>query len=301
VFPGGFNWPLWAADEKRFFAREGLDVTLTPTASSAFQIANVVAGKFDIAMTAVDNVIACREGQVEAVEAAACDLFAFMGGDSGLLSLFVQPETGSYSDLRGKALSVDAPTTGYAFVLRALLERGGLKDGDYTLTPAGGVLQRWEALQARRHAGTLLLTPFDLMAESAGFRRLANALDVLGSYQGLVGAARRAWASAHPTSLVGFIRAYRAGLTWLFDRANRHEALALLQKFVPGMSPALAARAYHVLLAPSGGFHPAGAIDLKGVETVIQLRGRYALPRKALADAARYYDATYYDQASRAR
>jgi len=46
--------------------------------------------------------------------------------------------------------------------------------------------------------------------------------------QGLVGAARRSWAQAHQRQLVGYIRAYRAGLAWLYDRANRAEALAVL-------------------------------------------------------------------------
>ncbi len=34
VFPGGFNWPIWAAQEKGFFAREGLahpSLVLPPT------------------------------------------------------------------------------------------------------------------------------------------------------------------------------------------------------------------------------------------------------------------------------
>jgi len=43
----------------------------------------------------------------------------------------------SYSQLRGKTLSVDARTTGYAFVLIEMLERAGLKEGDYKLERAG--------------------------------------------------------------------------------------------------------------------------------------------------------------------
>ena len=301
VFPGGFNWPLWAAQDRGLFAHERLDVRLTLTPSSAFQLSNLTSGRFDIAMTAVDNVIACSEGQIDVVPAASCDLIAFMGGDSGLLSLVVQPEITSYADLNRKELSVDALTTGYAFVLRDLLERHGLQESDYTLTPAGGVTERWDALQAREHAGTLLVTPFELIAESAGFRRLANALDVLGRYQGLVGAARRSWAETHREQLVGFIRGYRAGLAWLFDRANRDEAVALLQRSVPGMSSELTARAYEVLLAPIGGFDPAAAVDVEGIRTVLKLRSRYARPERVLSDPARYYDLSYYDQASNLR
>src|SRR2546425_13360289 len=161
------------------------------------------------------------EGQGEAPVTATPDLVVFMGGDNGFLRLVVQPEIGSYADLKGKELSVDALTTGYAFVLRKMLERGGLKEGEATLVRAGGVLQRWEALKDKKHAGTLLITPFEIIAESAGFRRLGNALDVLGRYQGPVGAARRSGAQANAEKLIGFIRAYRRGLDWLYDPANR--------------------------------------------------------------------------------
>ncbi len=301
VFPGGFNWPIWAAQEKGFFAREGLEVKLTPTPSSVFQLTNLIAGKFDIGITAIDNVIAYQEGQGEAPISGTPDLFAFMGVDNGFLRLVVQPEIQSYADLKGKELSVDALTTGYAFVLRKLLERGGLKESEYTLVRAGGVLQRWEALKEKKHAGTLLLTPFEIIAESMGFRRLANAVDVLGSYQGGAGAARRSWARTHTDQLVGFIRAYVGGLTWLYDRANKAEALPILQKNVRGMSPELAEKSYTVLLAPTGGFHPTAALDAEGIRTVLKLRSEYGQPQKELTDPTRYFDVSYYERATKPR
>ena len=66
VFPGGFNWPLWVGQEKGFFAGNGLEVKITPTPNSVFQMQNLAAGKFDIAFSAIDNVVAYDEGQGEA-------------------------------------------------------------------------------------------------------------------------------------------------------------------------------------------------------------------------------------------
>lgn len=298
VFPGGFNWPIWAAQEKGLFAAEGLEVKLTPTPSSVFQLTNLIEGKFDIGMTAIDNVIAYQEGQGEAPVSGTPDLFAFMGGDNGFLRLVVQPEIRTYADLKGKELSVDALTTGYAFVLRKMLERGGLREGEASLVRAGGVLQRWEALREKKHAGTLLITPFEIIAEAQGLRRLGNAVDVLGRYQGLVGATRRSWAQANADRLVGFIRAYRRGLDWLYDRGHKPDAVAILVKNVRGMTPELAEKTYGVLLAADGGFHPQAAIDEEGIRTVLQLRSEYGMPRKALTDPSRYYDLTYYRRAA---
>src|SRR5450631_3852672 len=126
-FPGEFNWPLWVAQEKRYFAKGSIEVKLTPTPNSVFQLTNLIEGKFDIGVTAIDNVVAYMEGQGEAPVSIQPDLFVSMGGDNGLLSLAVLPEIKTFQDLKGKTLSVDAMTTGYAFVLFDLLKRSGLK------------------------------------------------------------------------------------------------------------------------------------------------------------------------------
>ncbi|MGH8517315.1 MAG: ABC transporter substrate-binding protein, partial [Panacagrimonas sp.] len=184
VFPGGFNWPIWVAQEKGLFARHGIEPKITPTPGSAFQLTGLIEGKFDIAMTAIDNLIAYREGQGEA-KILGPDLVAFMGGDNGFLRLVAVPEVKSFADLKGRTVSVDALTTGYAFVLLELLERGGLqRERDYHVERAGGVMQRFNALMEKKHAATLLLSPFEVQAEARGYTRLADASSMLGAYQG---------------------------------------------------------------------------------------------------------------------
>jgi ABC-type nitrate/sulfonate/bicarbonate transport system substrate-binding protein len=296
VFPGGFNWPIWAAQEQGYFAKGGVEVKLTNTPNSVFQLTNLIDGKFDICITAIDNVIAYMEGQGEAPAATTPDIFAFMGGDNGLLSLAVAPDVKTYAELKGRTLSVDAMTTGYAFVLFDLLRRNGLNMGDYKVEKAGGVLARWEAMKEKKHDGTMLLAPFDILAKSAGFNILQYAIDVYGHYQGLVGAARRGWAREHAAELRAYIGGYVQGLAWLSDPANKEAAIAVLRKNLPQMSPELAAQSYGVLINPRG-FSPKAQIDVEGVKTVLELRSRYGEPKKTLADPAKYYDPQYYNAA----
>jgi len=299
VFPGGFNWPVWVAQEKGLFAKNGIEVRITPTPSSVFQLTNLIDGKFDIAMTAIDNLIAYREGQGE-VPKLGPDLFAFMGGDNGFLRLVTVPEVKSFGDLRGKTLSVDALTTGYAFVLLEILERNGLqKDRDYTTAAAGGVLQRFQALMEKKHAGTLLLSPFEVQAEARGFNRLANATDVLGRYQGLVGGARKAWAEQNRDAVVGYIRAFSDAVDWLYEPGNKDEAIAIFLKNLPNANAQAAQTAYKVLLSPTDGFQKKARIDMEGVRTVLALHSKYGQPRKALSDPSPYYDPSFYDAAMR--
>src|SRR5262245_62498737 len=121
VFPAGFILPLWVAQDKGFFARNGLQVRLIATPNSVQQMTGLIDGQFDIAMTAVDNVIAYLEGQGEAPTRSTPDIVALMGSSSGFLSLITAPEIKSLADLRWATLSVDDMNTGYAFTLRKIL------------------------------------------------------------------------------------------------------------------------------------------------------------------------------------
>lgn len=297
VFPGGFNWPIWVAQEKGFFAKGGLEVKLTPTPSSAFQLSNLIDGKFDIGHTAIDNVIAYMEGQGEAKFESKPDLVVFMGGDNGFLSLVTQPDIKSYIDLKGKTVSVDAMTTGYAFVLFDLLKRNGLTSADYKVERAGGVRERWQALQEGKHAGTMLISPFDILAKDKGLNVLQYAIDLYGHYQGLVGATRRDWAQQNPNKLEAYIRAYLSGLTYLYEPNNKDEAIGILRKNTQ-MPPQLASQTYDSLVGPKG-FSRAAEVDVAGVRKVLELRSEYGQPKRTLTDPQRYYDAKYYDAAKR--
>lgn len=297
VFPGGFNWPSFVARDKGFFERNGIRVALQFTPNSMAQMTGLADGKFDIAITAVDNIVAYVEGQGEAPIGSQPEFFAFMGSDSGFLSLVVAPDIKSFSDLKGKALSVDARTTGYAFVLFEMLARNGLKEGDYSVEKVGGTAQRWNALRDKKQSGTLLSAPFNLIAKEEHFNELAKATKVIGPYQGNVAATRRSWARQNKSSVIAFIRGYIQAIDWLYDKTNRDEAVRILEKNVPEISPRLAQESYEELLDAHDGFSPKALVNFEGLRTVLALRSRYAEPRKELADPLKYYDPSYYNSA----
>jgi ABC-type nitrate/sulfonate/bicarbonate transport system substrate-binding protein len=294
VFPGGFNWGIYVAQHRGLFARNGLRVVVQETPNSVAQMTALSAGACDIAMTAVDNIVAYVEGQGEAPIGPQPEFFAFVGSDTGFLSLVAGGGIRSISELRGRILSVDAMTTGYAFVLFEILRRNGLAPGDYAVVKVGGMVQRWEALRDGKHDATILSTPYNILAKAAGLTQLARGIAVLGHYQGNVGAARRSWASANKDAVIGYIRAYVAAIDWLYDRANRDEAIAILRKELPHMTLELAGQTYDELLDPKDGFFRNGRIDAEGLQTVLELRSCYAKPGKQLGDPGKYFDAAYH-------
>jgi ABC-type nitrate/sulfonate/bicarbonate transport system substrate-binding protein len=295
VFPGGFNWGVYVGQTQGFFCERGILVEVQGTPNSVTQMADFSQGKFDIAMTAVDNIVAYVEGQGEAPIGPQSDFMAVMGSDSSFLSLVASPSIAKIEDLKGKTVSVDAATTGYAFVLYEILRRHGLdKDkGDYEIARAGGMVQRWNALREGQHAATLLSAPYNIVAKNAGFTEFVKATDVIGPYQGNVAAVRRPWARENSAKVKAYIRAYRNSIAWLYEPKNRSEAIAILRHHLPHMTQEMAEASYGELLDPARGFFRTCEIDRAGFGCVLELRSRYGLPTKELNDPARYCDLSF--------
>ena len=170
VFPGGFNWPVWVAQDLGLFARHGVAVELETTPGSVAQWTSLAEGRAQLAITLADNVVAYREGQGEA-EVVVDDAVALMTLDTRAMpTLVTRPDVRSYADLRGGTLSVDAVKTGYALVLVSMLEHGGLSPTDYRLERVGGVAQRFAAMQQHVHAGSLFNSPLEGLLIRAGLQ-----------------------------------------------------------------------------------------------------------------------------------
>ncbi len=293
-FGGGFNLPLWTARDRGFFARHGLVPTLTVTADSRQVFTGLMDGSYDVAITAFDNIVAYREGQGEVQFDPPPDFIAFMGSDDGFLSLVSVPEIKSVRELKGRTISVDAMTNGFAFVLREMLARGGVAESDVKWERAGGTDRRFAALMNRQHDATMLRAPFDLQARNRGFNQLATAREVIGPYLGIVGAARSRWAQAHPDRVVAFIRAYRDAVRWLKQPQNRNDAVALLMANVPNMNAEIARQSAELMLDERSGFFSDVQLDPQAGQAVLALRSKLAQPPRPLTDLEKYVDRRYW-------
>lgn len=297
AFPGAPNLPIFVAQEQGFFEAAGVRVNLTTTPSSAFQAENLAAGKFQIAGTAFDNVVAYQEGQGAVQLKQAPDFFAFMGATQIELAFVVAPDIRSYGDLKGKSLALDALSTGFAFVLYEMLAQGGLAKGDYTMEPVGATPARWESVKAGKHTGTITIEPFTSIAKAQGFHVLDTSTRIFPVYQGGSFAASRAWAAAHADAVNGYIKGYLAGLRWTLAPENRAEGAQILMRNMPEIKPGVIDAVLSSLLSPSSGLTPDGRILMDGVRAVLDLRTKYGSGKAPLADPTRYIDLRYYNAA----
>ena len=108
---------------------------------------------------------------------------------------------------------------------------------------------------------------------------------------------QRAWIKQNETAVIGFMRAYRDAMEYLFDPRNREVCEALLIANDPNMTTALAKKTYDVFVDAKRGLFRNLALDIEGIKTVLALRAKYATPEKNLADPMKYVDLNYYQQA----
>jgi ABC-type nitrate/sulfonate/bicarbonate transport system substrate-binding protein len=293
AFPGAPNLPLFAAMDRGFFDAAGLAIDFATTPSSVYQFEQFAAGKCDIAFTAFDNIVAYREGQGAAKLVDPPDFRVILGATQIELGIVVSPDVRSAADLRGKSLALDAVSTGFAFVMYAILEKLGLAEGEYERVAVGSTPDRWQSVKAGTHAGTITIEPFTSIARAAGFHVLAQSTDFFPSYQGGIVAARHDWAVDHSALVGKFITAYREGLAWALDPANREAATALLLARMPDIKPGVAEAVMTSVLSPRSGLTPDGAVLPDGLRAVLDLRSRYGRPQRTLTDIDKYLSLSY--------
>jgi ABC-type nitrate/sulfonate/bicarbonate transport system substrate-binding protein len=132
----------------------------------------------------------------------------FMGMDLGTgLSVVARPGINTVEDLRGKVLSVDAPDSGFAYVLYKILRAHGLERGrDYQIVQTSGVFARFQGLLAGNFDATLLSSGFELRATNAGYKLLESVTAIANPYLSGVSAARQSWMEQNRDVVVCFTR-----------------------------------------------------------------------------------------------
>src|SRR6266511_2808592 len=262
VFPGLSNLPIFAAQHKDLFAKQGLAIDLLNTPNSDVLRDGLAKGDHQIAHAAVDNAVAM-------VELAKADVV------------------------------IDAPNTAYALLLYKVLKDHGLNKGDYTVRPVGGTTARLEAMtkdKANAAAG-VLNPPFAFRAREAGLKDMGPAATAIGAYQAGGAFVMREWAKANSDTLVRYIKAYIEGSRWALDPANKDEAIALLAERLK-LSPQIAAQSYAVAINPAEGIAKDVRFDMAGFNNTLKLRAEIEGQWGGIPPpAAKYIDLSYYDRA----
>jgi len=288
AFPNAKALPFHAGLARGFFAKHGVAVELSFTENSTVQREGLAAGRFDVVHAAVDNAVAMAD--------ARADVVILTGGDNGMNEFLVQAGIGSFADLRGRTLVVDAPNTAYAIQAKKILLKHGLKEGaDYKVVPVGrGELRLKAMAENKDYSAAILNLPFSIQAEQLGMKSLGNTVDLLGPYQAGGAFALRSWVAANGALLERYLAGYLESLRWVRRPENRAACVALLMDRLK-IPRDIAERSYAVLVDPVRGFTPDAAFDMEGFRNLLALRAE--IEGKGGGSAERYLDLSYHRRA----
>jgi ABC-type nitrate/sulfonate/bicarbonate transport system substrate-binding protein len=290
TFPNAKALPFHAGIAQGIFAKRGIALELSFTENSAAQRDGLAAGRFDVVHAAVDNAVAM-------VDAAKKDVVIVTGGDSGMNEFFVQAGIGSFAELRGRTLVVDAPNTAYAIQAKKILLKHGLAEGDYRIVPVGrGELRLKAMAENKDYAAAILNLPFTIQAEQLGMKSLGNTVDMLGPYQANGAFALRAWVRANGALLERYIGAYLESLRWVRRPENRAACVELLMDKL-AIPREVAERSYAVLVDPARGFTPDARFDREGFRNLLALRAEIEGKGSGARAPESYFDLSYYGRA----
>ncbi len=261
------NSILLAAQHHGFLAAVGLTVSVETVSGSRQQLADLIAGRHAIAHTNADNIMRFR--------AANPDLYVFLVVDTGIAQkLVVAPHVTGWADLRGARVAVDAPDSGYAFVLYELLRRHGIESGAYGIHAVGATGLRLEALRQGKVSAALLGHHHQASALDSGFRVLATGNDEFADLPGMTAGTSRSWASRNPQALRDYTVALVNAADWATRPDNREEVVRLVADS-SGLTPEQARRMLDAETAGRTGMITSVADAEQSLARTAALRSQY--------------------------
>ena len=274
--------PLVWAQATDAFARFGVEVRVTQTTSSDEIGIGLAEGRYDAGIGVADNAIGWG------VERGADLVIAAQLERRMEMRFCAAPDLPTLAAAAAKPIAVDATTNGFVLVLYRALARAGIARDACRFDMVGGVKHRFDALMEGRATSTILVPPFDAMAEAKGFRPLWDVRQMAPDYPGVVVVVRRDTPARDAVARA--LAAMVAANDWASQPANHAAAQAAL--LGARYSDAAAA---NLIATAVPGLRPIPA----GVAETIALRAECGLPPTPPADPRRLVDLSFLDEAAR--
>ena len=273
IFSNAGTVPLEIAVRRGFFEQVGLSVNIESTTSSIKQMTGVIDGRFDIAATAIDNVIAYNCGQGAETTKAVSKLKVFLGSASYKLPFVVAPHITTFEDLKGCTIAVDALNTGFAFLLREILDINGLTTDNYQFKSFGAPRERWHAIHSGEAVGALLNGHFESIAHRTHCRTLASNPDPWDNYEGNTFCAGADFLNDGPVA--AFSKAVLRGVSFTKDPTNTAEVATALCQHLGNLDLQAATNVAQSLQGPQSILADGLPVSQSGIQAVLRLREKY--------------------------
>lgn len=286
--PSAAGWPLILAQTQGFYRAEGLSVTIVNSGSAPGVTNALATGALQMADNGTDSyIVAIAHGLPIKMVAPQCAINPY--------SLLVAPSVTSWSDLKGKAVTLGTKQDVTAIVFAGMAAKQKLKLDDFSIVTAGASSARYAALMSGNVAGAVLSQPFDLLAQSKGMRVLATAHDAFRDWALACTAVNLSWAAANRATVVKVLRAERRAIQ--FGYSERSASVAALIG-ATHVDPPIAEAAWDLLFGRWKAFDPNLRVSARMLQTIGQSQIEFGI-LTAMPAVKDLYDGSYVAEALR--
>ncbi|MEJ8570737.1 ABC transporter substrate-binding protein [Microbaculum marinum] len=256
-------YPIFVAQKKGYFEAEDVALDLVTTGSSANSAQMVAADAINIGSSSwLDTVRGVAGGAPLVIVASSLvNATTMMLGAKDITSV---------EQLKGKRVSVGGAKDITMVWWSALAEQNGLHPTeDVEVIFGGGTSARFGALAGGAVQAAAVATPLAFTAIQEGYNNLGVLGPLLPNVPYMTWHANRAWAEANPETVKAFIRAHSKAIDFLYDPANREEAIDILVESTQASADEAALT--HDLVVEIQGFKEGSEFAMADVEGVIAL------------------------------
>jgi NitT/TauT family transport system substrate-binding protein len=278
-------WPEIIALNKGLLTQAGFDVEMNYFRTPANGAQMLTAGAMDLASINPETVI-------RSVDNGAPIRMVATDANSAPYSLIVRPEIRSFADFRGKTLPSSGPREQTTVWMKQILKANGVEESEYDFVVVGGTPERMAAIESGAVAGGLVGQPQDFQMIAQGYPRLAVLSEYIPEHPISVHAARVDWLQAHPDQAIAVLRVFRDATRWLYDPANRAEAISILASEIQ-VSEDLARQTYEMLVVQLKLWNPDLTLTPALVQKSIDFLGSIGDLTPPLPPVTKYLDPQY--------
>ena len=256
-----FSLPHYIAEEKKYYAVEGLAVDTTVVGAAAGVLQQLAAGSLNMAQAATDQTLRAilREAPIRIVAGAS---------SNAPFRVLAARSIHAWNELKGKTVSVGGLTDVTLYFLRVMARKNGLADRDYDLLYGGGTPSRFAQLAAGAVDAAVLTNPHDFLALEQGFVDLGSVPQYLPHWAQNNLLVDTRWAPQHRSTVIAFLRAHVRATRYFYDPANRDEVIRILTRYTR-TTPQIAAATYDLYVREQV-VAPEAALSADGIKANLE-------------------------------
>lgn len=280
VAPIAAAWPQFVAVDKGLLRRAGIEPEVTYVGNVANTVQQLAAGSFEFAQSTFDTAVrAIESGADAAIVAATAIKYPY--------SIMSAASVKTAADMKGKRIVLPFPKDFLTILWNRWLREQGVNPADVEQIYDGATPNRFAALSANRAQAAALGGPFDFRAADQGYYKLLD-LGAFGKEFGfLVILSRPRWLQESPDTARAYLKALSEATDFLYDPANREEAIDILARNTK-QDRQIAARTYDYFIKEAQVFsrklQVPEVIVQNTVKTLIEIGDLKPGPRRKLTD-----------------